>query len=203
MGVLCTKKYNGKVRVAQVMEVEREYGGHGRPCSDWRQMRRERAEELRSQRLGKWRLTSWTGYRQQTKTPQLTLLLSLLHSSLSFSSHLWDREHIVLLHSLICFQESQLMLWFLSAKSMRGSGILQLSPTFWEPKSAAPRDFTQHKLSFFYITSLSRRTGRMAQHFFNALFIHCQAQEPTEEPFVQTSLHPVCFTAERTFFLQV
>lgn len=143
MSVLYTKKYNGKVRVAQVVQVEREHGGHGRYWSDWRKTKRKVAEELWSQALRKWRLTSWTGYRYQTRTLQLALLLSLLHSSLSLSSHLWERENMkVLLHSLLCLQESQNMLCFLSAKSVHGPGMLQSSPALWEPKTAAHRDFS-------------------------------------------------------------
>ena len=46
MCVLYTKKYNGKVRVAQVVQVERGYGGHGISWSDWRGTKRKVAKEL-------------------------------------------------------------------------------------------------------------------------------------------------------------
>lgn len=59
MSVLYTKKNNGKVRVAQVVQVERDDGGHGRYWSDWRKNKKESswgalkpgAEEVKTDKL--------------------------------------------------------------------------------------------------------------------------------------------------------
>lgn len=171
MSMLYTKKYNGEVRVAQVVQVEREYGGHGRSWSDWRGMKRKGAEELWSQGLGKRRLTSWTEYRYQTRPPRLTLLLSLLHSSLSLSSHLWEREQAVLLHSLICFQESQIMLWFFCAMDL-------------ECYSQAP-----------LYENLSQQHPGIADSMSSSSFTSLLCSEGQMEGFIICS--PLCFLAAR------